>query len=108
MTHDAKRLPFPLLHELEVFPNLSTDACVMLKSKPSGALSPPFSYLHGLRICHRDLKPENCLLASQSSDTDFKLADFGTAVRLDVIEVQPNLDKNIETTEPTTYAVTST
>ena len=35
------------------------------------------SYLHQQNICHRDLKPENLLLATQESDTDIKISDFG-------------------------------
>lgn len=37
------------------------------------------SYMHSKGICHRDLKLENVLLRSRHSDTDVKLADFGTA-----------------------------
>ncbi|KAH8048219.1 calmodulin-dependent protein kinase [Aureococcus anophagefferens] len=39
-------------------------------------------YLTAHGIVHRDLKPENLLLRSDSSDHDFKIADFGLAVVL--------------------------
>lgn len=39
--------------------------------------------IHSRKIVHRDLKPENLLLASDSNDTDVKIADFGFAKRLE-------------------------
>ncbi|XP_008809781.2 calcium-dependent protein kinase 26-like [Phoenix dactylifera] len=36
-------------------------------------------YCHGKGIVHRDLKPENILLATKSSTSPIKLADFGLA-----------------------------
>ncbi|XVF13217.1 hypothetical protein REPUB_Repub08aG0189300 [Reevesia pubescens] len=36
-------------------------------------------YCHGNGIVHRDLKPENILLATKSSSSPIKLADFGLA-----------------------------
>jgi calcium-dependent protein kinase len=34
---------------------------------------------HEKGIMHRDIKPENILMASSQSDTDIRLADFGSA-----------------------------
>ena len=39
------------------------------------------AYLHSKTIAHRDLKPENLLLADKLSDTEFKIADFGFAIK---------------------------
>ena len=39
------------------------------------------AFLHKRGIAHRDLKPENLLLADKMSDTDFKIADFGFAIK---------------------------
>ncbi|CAG9322511.1 unnamed protein product [Blepharisma stoltei] len=40
------------------------------------------NYLSQNGILHRDIKLENILLASESSNTDFKLADFGFACKI--------------------------
>ena len=45
----------------------------MLVQKIIGATQ----YIHNLGIVHRDLKPENLLYASQASDSEIKIADFG-------------------------------
>jgi len=42
------------------------------------------AYMHRSHVIHRDLKPENLLLMSSSSETDFKIADFGLAAEWDV------------------------
>ena len=34
---------------------------------------------HNIGIMHRDIKPENILLVSPESNTDIRLADFGSA-----------------------------
>jgi serine/threonine protein kinase len=47
------------------------DVCAVL----FGALD----HINSRGIAHRDLKPENLLLASRTSDTDIKIADFGFA-----------------------------
>lgn len=36
-------------------------------------------HMHDMDIVHRDLKPENLLMASEESDADVKIADFGFA-----------------------------
>ena len=36
-------------------------------------------FAHKNGVMHRDLKPENILLKSQHSDTDIRIADFGSA-----------------------------
>ena len=36
-------------------------------------------YMHSMNVIHRDLKPENILLVNNTSDVDFKIADFGFA-----------------------------
>mmetsp|Transcript_22886 Transcript_22886/g.47475 ORF Transcript_22886/g.47475 Transcript_22886/m.47475 type:complete len:520 (-) Transcript_22886:80-1639(-) len=41
------------------------------------------NYMHERNIVHRDLKPENLLLASTTSDSDIRLADFGFAKRVE-------------------------
>jgi len=39
-------------------------------------------YCHQNNVAHRDLKPENLLLASESNDSQVKIADFGFAKRV--------------------------
>ena len=52
------------------------------------------AYLASHGVAHRDLKPENLLLASHANDHDFKIADFGLAVRYkaenDQLDIAPN------------------
>jgi len=38
--------------------------------------------MHEKKIIHRDLKPDNILLASESSDVDLRICDFGLAVSI--------------------------
>lgn len=38
--------------------------------------------MHEKQIVHRDLKPDNILLASENSDTDIRICDFGLAVKM--------------------------
>jgi serine/threonine protein kinase len=39
-------------------------------------------YCHDHHVAHRDLKPENLLLASESDDSNIKIADFGFAKKV--------------------------
>jgi len=39
-------------------------------------------FCHKKHVVHRDIKPENILLATVTSDTNIKLADFGCARRI--------------------------
>lgn len=39
-------------------------------------------YCHDHKVAHRDLKPENLLLASESDDSNIKIADFGFAKKV--------------------------
>jgi len=43
-------------------------------------------YMHSHDVVHRDLKPENLLLATEASDTDVKVADFGFAVHISALK----------------------
>lgn len=43
-------------------------------------------YLHTNNVIHRDLKPENLLLVSATDDTHVKIADFGFAEHISVMD----------------------
>ncbi|KDO63576.1 hypothetical protein CISIN_1g013181mg [Citrus sinensis] len=64
-----------LFHRLEKYGRFSeTEARVIFRH-----LMQVVSYCHGNGVVHRDLKPENILLATKSSSSPIKLADFGLA-----------------------------
>ncbi|PQQ14274.1 hypothetical protein Pyn_19584 [Prunus yedoensis var. nudiflora] len=64
-----------LFHRLEKQGRFSeTDAQVLFRH-----LMQVVKYCHGNGVVHRDLKPENILLATTSSSSPIKLADFGLA-----------------------------
>lgn len=64
-----------LFHRLEKYGRFSeTEARVIFKY-----LMQVVEYCHDNGIVHRDLKPENILLATTSSSSPIKLADFGLA-----------------------------
>ncbi|XVF52813.1 hypothetical protein PTKIN_Ptkin05aG0048800 [Pterospermum kingtungense] len=64
-----------LFHRLEKYGRFSEfEACVLFKH-----LMQVVKYCHDNGIVHRDLKPENILLATKSSSSPIKLADFGLA-----------------------------
>ncbi|XP_030524844.1 calcium-dependent protein kinase 26 isoform X1 [Rhodamnia argentea] len=64
-----------LFHQLEKHGSFSEmEARVLFKQ-----LMQVIKYCHDNGIVHRDLKPENILLASTSSSSPIKLADFGLA-----------------------------
>ncbi|XWS61837.1 hypothetical protein CRYUN_Cryun07bG0159700 [Craigia yunnanensis] len=64
-----------LFHRLEKYGRFSEfEACVLFKH-----LIEVVKYCHDNGIVHRDLKPENILLATKSSSSPIKLADFGLA-----------------------------
>ncbi|XVE64908.1 hypothetical protein DITRI_Ditri07aG0139800 [Diplodiscus trichospermus] len=64
-----------LFHRLEKYGSFSEfDARVLFKY-----LMQVVKYCHDNGIVHRDLKPENILLATKSSSSPIKLADFGLA-----------------------------
>lgn len=43
-------------------------------------------YCHDCNVVHRDLKPENLLLTSKEDNANIKIADFGFAKRLDMVD----------------------
>lgn len=43
-------------------------------------------YCHERNVVHRDLKPENLLLTSKNNDSNIKIADFGFAKKVGVVE----------------------
>ncbi|KAA3456226.1 calcium-dependent protein kinase 34 [Gossypium australe] len=64
-----------LFHRLEKYGRFSeSEARVLFKQ-----LMQVVKYCHDNGIVHRDLKPENILLATKSSSSPIKLADFGLA-----------------------------
>ncbi|MBA0713716.1 hypothetical protein Golax_012734 [Gossypium laxum] len=64
-----------LFHRLEKYGRFSeSEARVLFKH-----LMQVVKYCHNNGIVHRDLKPENILLATKSSSSPIKLADFGLA-----------------------------
>ena len=72
-----------LFHRLEKYGRFSEfEACVLFKH-----LMEVVKYCHDNGIVHRDLKPENILLATKSSSSPIKLADFGLATYIKQGEV---------------------
>ena len=64
-----------LFHQLEKFGRFSeAEARVLYRQ-----LMKVVMYCHEKGVIHRDLKPENILLASKTSSSPIKLADFGLA-----------------------------
>jgi len=55
-------------------PYNESDAMIVM-----GNVFSALQYMHQLNICHRDIKLENVLMKTRKSNTDVKLADFGTA-----------------------------
>ncbi|PKA46216.1 Calcium-dependent protein kinase 17 [Apostasia shenzhenica] len=67
-----------LFHRLEKHGRFSErDAAVLFRH-----LMEVVMYCHDMGIVHRDLKPENILLATKSSSSPIKLADFGLATHI--------------------------
>lgn len=65
---------FERIKERKFYPE--NEAAVVVKSIASALAT-----AHQNGIMHRDIKPENILLASKDSDTDVRVADFGSATK---------------------------